>query len=328
MKAITPYMLAALMLLSVSCGKTDLPQNEDYGNNICLRTDIDTPTKAEITDANGLTLYVTETSKNLFSGRRFSPDAATNGIWNTGEPWQSGEYSFFGYAYSEGNGRISSSISNNGRAFHVSQPADSPSADGSNSDFADYLLSYTYNVADGSTRPLVTLQMVHAVSSVELHFVKPAGAAETVVTSASVNNVKFSGTYSVYEHNANSIVWNCTPDDDQTNYSRTVDMTVPETGTGNDGNVSYYPDGSLYFSFLTVQQPVDNVTSPVTIKVDFKIDGIPYSSSFSLDSVQGVSNWMAGTKTRYAIILDSEVRLLGSIVSWKDGGDMEGTLVP
>ena len=87
-------------------------------------------------------------------------------------------------------------------------------------------------------------------------------------------------------------------------------------------------DESLYFSFLTVQQPVDNVTSPVTIDVSYEISGTPYSSSFSLDSVQGVGNWMAGTKTRYAIILDSEVRLLGSIVSWKDGGDMEGTLVP
>lgn len=327
MKTITPYTLAALMLLSVSCGKTDLPQNEDNGNNICLRTDIDTPTKAEITDANGLTLYVTETSKNTFSGRPFSPDAATNGIWNTGTPWRSGEYSFFGYAYSEGNGSISS-ISNNGRAFHVSQPAGTPSADGSNSNFADYLLSYTYIVADGSTRPLVTLQMVHAISSVELHFVKPAGAAGTVVTSASVNNVKYSGTYSVYEHNANSIVWNCTPGDNQTNYSRNTAMTVPETGSGNDGSVSYYSDESLYFSFLTVQQPVDNVTSPVTIDVSYEISGTPYSSSFSLDSVQGVGNWMAGTKTRYAIILDSEVRLLGSIVSWKDGGDMEGTLVP
>lgn len=321
-------MLAALMLLSASCGKTNLPQNGDSGNNICLRTDIDTPAKAEITDANDLTLYVTETSKILFSSRELTPDNATNGIWNTGEKWQSGEYSFFGYAHSAGSGIISN-ISNNGREFHVTQPAGTPSSDGSNSNFADYLLSYTYNVADGSTRPLVTLQMVHAVSSVELHFVKPAEAAETVVTSASVNNVKFSGTYSVYEHNANSIVWNCTPDDSQTtDYSSNTEMTVPETGSGNDGSVSYYSDESLYFSFLTVQQPVDNVTSPVTIKVDFKIDGIPYSSSFSLDSVQGVSNWMAGTKTRYAIILDSEVRLLGSIVSWKDGGDMEGTLVP
>lgn len=327
MKTITPYTLAALMLLSVSCGKTDLPQNEDNGNNICLRTDIDTPTKAEITDANGLTLYVTETSKNTFSGRPFSPDAATNGIWNTGRPWQAGEYSFFGYAYSESSGEITN-IDNNGRGFHIQQPTDTPSADGKNSDFADYLLSYTCPVADGSTRPLVTLQMVHAVSSVELHFVKPAGAAETTVTSASVNKVKYSGTYSVYEHNANSIVWNCTPGDNQTNYSRNTAMTVPETGTGNDGNVSYYPDGSLYFSFLTVQQPVDNVTSPVTIDVSYEIGGTPYSSSFSLDSVQGVGNWMAGTKTRYAIILDSEVRLLGSIVSWKDGGDMEGTLVP
>ena len=327
MKTITPYTLAALMLLSVACGKTDLPQNEDSGNNICLRTDIDIPTKAEITDASGLTLYVTETSKNQFSSREFIPDDATNGIWNTGIPWQSGEYSFFGYAHSAGSGRISN-ISNNGREFHVTQPEGTPSSVGSNSDFADYLLSYTYIVADGSTRPLVTLQMVHAVSSVELHFVKPAGAAETVVTSASVNNVKYSGTYSVYEHNANSIVWNCTPDDNPTNYLRTGDMTVPETGTGNDGNVSYYPDGSLYFSFLTVQQPVDNVTSPVTIDVSYKIGGTQYSSTFSLDSVQGVGNWMAGTKTRYAIILDSEVRLLGSIVSWKDGGDMEGTLVP
>lgn len=328
MKTTMSYMLAALMLLSVSCGKTlPAPDKEDKGDCICLRTDIETPSKAEITDATSLTLYVTETAKNTFTNRGFDPNAATNGIWNTGIRWQPGEYSFFGYAYSESNGTIRS-ISDNGRGFHIRQPAGTPSADGKNSAFADYLLSYTCPVADGNTRPLVTLQMVHAVSSVELHFVKPAGAAETTVTSASVYNVKYSGTYSVYEHNANTIVWNCTPDDYSTTYSSSRQMNVPETGTGTDGGTSYFPEGSLYFSFLTVQQPVDNVTSPVTIDVEYEIGGTPYSSSFSLDSVQGVSNWMAGTKTRYTIILDSEVRLLGSIASWRDGGDMEGTLVP
>jgi len=37
---------------------------------------------------------------------------------------------------------------------------------------------------------------------------------------------------------------------------------------------------------------------------------------------------MAGTKTRYAVVLDSEARLYGSIAPWNDGGEMEGSMIP
>lgn len=75
-----------------------------------------------------------------------------------------GEYSFHAYMYS---GSSISNISDKGRSLTITQPAGAPSADGSNSDFSDYLLSYTYYVSDGDTRPLVELRMVHATSSVE-----------------------------------------------------------------------------------------------------------------------------------------------------------------
>lgn len=66
----------------------------------------------------------------------------------------------------------------------------------------------------------------------------------------------------------------------------------------------------------------------MTIEVEYEINGSTFCSSFSLDKVHGVSNWMAGTKTRYAIVLDSEARLYGSIEPWGDGGEMEGSMIP
>lgn len=239
-----------------------------------------------------------------------------------------GEYSFHAYMYS---GSGISNISDKGRSLTITQPAGAPSADGSNSDFSDYLLSYTYYVSDGDTRPLAELRMVHATSSVELHFIKPAGASETRVLKASMSGVRYSATYSVTNHADNDVRWAVTPVGDRISYRRSTDgqggesvFTVPETGA--DG--SMFPEGSLYFSFLTCQQPVDNAGSPVTIQVDYEINGSPFGSSFSLDKVHGVSNWMAGTKTRYAIVLDSEARLYGSIEPWGDGGEMEGSMIP
>ena len=325
MKRFLEYLMLLLVLLTVSCSsETYIPEEDSAENYICFMAFTETMTKGEIDAVSDIeNLYVTETLNNTFKNEQLQ--LQQNGICRTNEPWTSGAYSFFGYAQSNGRGSIYP-ITDNGRSFAITQPqsgsGDVPSSDGSNSDFADYLLSYTNYVEDGSSRPLVTLQLVHAVSSVELHFVKPAGASETIVESASVNGVHYSASYSVNDHTADNISWTCSRSEEATtNYSReTTDFKVPEMADGN----TYFPDGSLYFSFLTVQQPVDNIT----IDVSFSVAGTEHTASFSLDSVTGVSNWMAGTKTRYSIVLDTEVRISGSITQWNDGGEMEGTLVP
>lgn len=325
MKRLLEYLMFLPVLLTVSCSsETYIPDEDSAENYICFMAFTETMTKGEIDAVSDIVnLYVTETLNNSFTGSALQ--FQQNGICRTNVPWTSGAYSFFGYAQSNGRGSIYSSITDNGRSFAITQPVsgsgDVPSSDGSNADFADYLLSYTNYVEDGSSRPLVALQLVHAVSSVELHFVKPAGASETIVEGASVNGVHYSASYSVNDHTADNISWTCSRSEATTNYSReTTDFKVPEMTDGN----TYFPAGSLYFSFLTVQQPVDNIT----IDVSFSVAGTKHSASFSLDSVTGVSNWMAGTKTRYSIVLDTEVRISGSITQWNDGGEMEGTLVP
>lgn len=330
MKRFATYVLVTAAILS-GCGRTLVPDGAD--GFIHVRAGIasvsESPlSKAEINGGNAMsnTLYLNETLRNSFSDEVLNNPA--NGIYSTGETWQSGEYSFHAYMYS-GDGILN--IADKGRSLTITQPYGEPSADGSNSDFSDYLLSYTYYVSDGDTRPLVELRMVHATSSVELHFIKPAGASETRVLGASMSGVRNSATYSVTNHADNDVRWAVTPVGDRISYRRSTDgqggesvFTVPEAGA--DG--SMFPEGSLYFSFLTCQQPVDNSGSPVTIQVDYEINGSPFSSSFSLDKVHGVSNWMAGTKTRYAIVLDSEARLYGSIEPWGDGGEMEGSMIP
>ena len=324
MKRFLEYLMLLLALLTVSCSsETYIPEEDSAENYICFMAFTETMTKGEIDAVSDIeNLYVTETLNNTFKNVQLQ--LQQNGICRTNEPWTSVAYSFFGYAQSNGRGSIYP-ITDNGRSFAITQPqsgsGDVPSSDGSNSDFADYLLSYTNYVEDGSSRPLVTLQLVHAVSSVELHFVKPAGASETIVESASVNGVHYSASYSVNDHNSDNISWTCTRGTQTTNYYReNQNFEVPEMVDGN----TYFPSGSLYFSFLTVQQPVDNITIDVT----FSVAGIKHTASFSLDSVTGVANWKKKKKTRYSIVLDTEVRISGSITQWNDGGEMEGTLVP
>lgn len=326
MKRFLEYLMLLLVLLTVSCSsETYIPEEDSAENYICFMAFTETMTKGEIDAVSDIdNLYVTETLNNTFTNKQLQ--LQQNGICRTNVPWTSDAYSFFGYALSNEYGSDVYSITDNGRSFGITQPVpgsngDVPSSDGSNSAFVDYLLSYTNYVEDGSSRPLVTLQFVHAVSSVELHFVKPVGAAVTIVESASVNGVHYSASYSVNDHTADNISWTCTRGTQTTNYYReNQNFEVPEMVDGN----TYFPSGSLYFSFLTVQQPVDNITIDVT----FSVAGIKHTASFSLDSVTGVANWMAGTKTRYSIVLDTEVRISGSITQWNDGGEMEGTLVP
>lgn len=315
------YLILAAAFLA-SCTKA--PVENPAGDSICFRTDLigvsESPlSKAEIDKAAGQSIYVTESHNWIFNSTP-CPLPAGTGIYRTGQTWESGkEYNFFAYMYDGDDGV--SGISDYGRRFTISQPA-TPSYDGSNSGFSDYLLSYVNYVADGAAKPLVTFGMVHATAAVELHFVKPEGAADTRVLSATMSGVSTSASYSVNDHTATNISWTVDRTDDKADYTRSGgNFTVPEIGA--DG--SYFPDGSLYFSFLACQQPVD----PVTIEVTFKVDGgSQYTVGFPLDQVEGVPNWMAGTKTRYAVVLDSEARLYGSIEDWKDGGEMEGSLVP
>lgn len=313
------YLILAACL--ASCAKT--PVADSAGDSICFRTDLvsvsESPlSKAEIGTAAGRTIYVTETINNIFAGTECRLPQGT-GICKTGMTWTSGqEYDFFAYMYDGGG---VGNISQNGLKFTITQPSE-PSPDGSNSGFSDYLLSYKYYVVDGASKPLVTFEMVHATAAVELYLVKPAGAAETKVLFATMSGVSTGADYSVNVHTGTNISWTVDRTGDTADYSRrTTGFSAPEIGT--DG--SYFPDRSLYFSFLACQQPVD----PVTIEVRFSVAGDrEYTVEFPLDQVEGVPYWMPGTKTRYAVVLDSEARLYGSIEDWKDGGEMEGSLVP
>lgn len=319
MNRLSIYLILAACL--ASCAKT--PVADPAGDSICFRTDLvsvsESPlSKAEIGTAAGRTIYVTETIANTFANNEFLLPQGT-GIYKTGETWTSGqEYDFFAYMC---DGARVSNISQNGLKFTINQPSE-PSHNGSNSDFSDYLLSYKYYVADGASKPLVTFEMVHATAAVELYLVKPAGAAETKVLFATMSGVSTGADYSVNVHTGTNISWTVDRTGDTADYSRrTTGFSAPEIGT--DG--SYFPDRSLYFSFLACQQPVD----PVTIEVRFSVAGDrEYTVEFPLDQVEGVPYWMPGTKTRYAVVLDSEARLYGSIEDWKDGGEMEGSLVP
>lgn len=313
------YLILAACL--ASCTKTPVADSAD--DSICFRTDLvsvsESPlSKAEIGTAAGRTIYVTETIHNIFAGTECQLPQGT-GIYKTVETWTSGqEYDFFAYMCDGGG---VGNISQNGLKFTITQPL-KLSPDGSNSGFSDYLLSYKYYVVDGASKPLVTFEMVHATAAVELYLVKPAGAAGTEVLSATMSGVSIGADYSINVHTGTNISWTVDRTDDTTDYSRSdPDFRAPEIGA--DG--SYFPDESLYFSFLACQQPVD----PVTIEVSFSVAGDrKYTVEFPLDQVEGVPYWMPGTKTRYAVVLDSEARLYGSIEDWKDGGEMEGSLVP
>ena len=172
-----------MALLAAGCNK-----GEDYnsrGPEISFgvsTVEASTRTRAGLTqgDMDKKSVYVYGVQNNttsLYSGAAITEATDGTGRWypSTIRRWVTGaNYSFYGYAYSTNSGLT---IKDDGLTIEVSQPASynyAAEAAG-NSPFIDYLLSYSFKVADGRMRPLVDLQLEHAMTLVDIRVITLSG---------------------------------------------------------------------------------------------------------------------------------------------------------
>ncbi len=122
-------------------------------------------------DINNRSVYVYGVQNNtsrIYNNAPITRDATT-GKWfpSTKRSWAEGSsYSFYGYAYNTMNG-LTLVSGKDALEIEVQQPTTY-----NEEAMIDFLLSYTYKVADGAMKPIVQLHLEHAMSLVEIYVVR------------------------------------------------------------------------------------------------------------------------------------------------------------
>jgi hypothetical protein len=347
------FLVISAVLIVSSCDK------ERTGEGAPILFGIDPVTvvsKSALTiddiNASGTTLYVygtKNTSTSVFAKEPIQRNA--NGIWypqtniNPYKKWENGSsYSFYGIASSadlssDNMEAQASSVStpgidvyNKGFAIKVNQPT---SYD--NSLMIDYLLSRSYTVSNGQTKPLVKLAMEHSMPSVEIYVIK----AEAMY-GARLKNITLSGFYSsgtmtvtsLSPWNSSSLnPWTCTLSGSaNTSYNITGDLSSSQINIENE--IAGTTPTEAKMQIITMRQ---QLTQSAKLAVEYWINErtasssgdnyVLYSETFNLYSFTP-QVWEFGHRIIYTLKVDSGIHLTGTVVPWTDVDYIEGTILP
>ena len=207
------YILLFAVLILSACGK--------IGDEVAIAGSSDIAFNAEHIqrgamtqeDINNRSVYVYGVQNNtsrIYNNAPITRDAAT-GKWfpSTKRSWSEGSsYSFYGYAYNTLNG-LTLVSGKDALEIEVQQPTTY-----NESAMIDFLLSYTYKVADGAMKPIVQLYLEHAMSLVEIYVVR-GNMFDARLTKMTFENIYTSGsmkcTAQAIANSGEHNVWQTTP---------------------------------------------------------------------------------------------------------------------
>lgn len=252
--------------------------------------------------------------------------------------WRAGSsYTFNGFAYTPTNATSSSmlTIKSYGKEIVVNQPSTyNPSQ------MVDYMLSHTFTVADGRVRPLVQLDLEHAMSLVEVRLVKHESINEAYIENVTMSGFFRSATMNciapaVYNSGASN-EWNAAlAGSDDTVYSFT-----PAPYTDQEGRVPMVTkgeEGEVVMAFLAIPQQMEMVN---TLRVSFWVNEkfnfddesepdnfVHHEAEFKLYNYSPIV-WRSGHRVVYTLEVDTGIHLQGVIAPWIDVDYIEGTVLP
>lgn len=341
------FLISAIIIGAVSCEekieKTDAPIL--FGMESLNVTSKSALTQDDI-DAVGTELYVygtQNTSTSIFDKEPIKRNV--NGIWypqttiSPYQKWASGSYSFYGIASSEdlssdNMGQKASSVStpgidvyNKGLGVVVNQPTSYNA-----SAMIDYLLSKNYTVADGTTKPLVKLQMEHTLPSVEIYVIKAEAMYGACIKSITLSGVYSSATLTCTGHktygSSDLNIWNTALSGDQSasyNITGTLASQVAVTNSITDTEAKMQiisvPQQLSNYAVLSIEYWINERTSSTPDNY------VLYSESFNLFGYTPIT-WASGHRIIYTLKVDSGIHLTGAIVRWVDVDYIEGTILP
>ena len=265
-----------------------------------------------------------ELTRDNTTGKWFT----TNNI-NDRPEWKTGNYSFHAYARNPrtGNGLT---ISNNGLEITVSQPASY-----NESAMIDYLLSYVFKATrtdNNSPKPLVQIQLEHAMSAVDVYVVK-GNNFDARLTSLTLRNIYRQGTMKcTSQATANSgerNVWEIQPSgSNNTVYT----FSTPEDNAITIGTSR--EDTNAKMSILCLPQ---QLTASTELEIRYQVNEkysssspdrwVDHTETFQLYNYNPM-NYQPGHRVIYTVTVDSGVNLEGTVTAWKDVDYIEGTVLP
>lgn len=331
-KGLYIFLVFGLAFFTVSCSRQGHLQME--GQPIEFRVsnvDVSAEVKSVLDQdaVNNQEVYVYATRDNAavsgLDDKPVSRDAAT-GRWSpaTEVMWNSGNYVFYGYT-SSGNGIT---VTEHGKRITVTQPESY-----SEQDMSDYLLSYTFTADGGTSRPIVTLALEHAMSLIEIRVVRSPSILDARLESLTVSGFYRSATMTCASpaayrasgaRNSWSISYTGTRDG---NYSLPGgDVVLPSSDAEDeDGTMMRFmavPQTLSQNVVLTVEYTVNEKSSP-----DAADNYQRHSESFVLQNYSP-AEWANGHRVVYMLTVDTGIHLQGMILPWKNVDMIEGTVLP
>lgn len=354
MKAVekhSPLVLLWLLMVLSGCAEV-FDESRTYGTITFGTQEIDvSSTRALIDqdaiDAGGVPVFVhgiMNGSTRLYpvssssQGEQLTQETTT-AKWlpnneNNYKDWVAGNnYSFTSYAYTPSTATSSMlDIEGYGKRVTINQPSTYD-----HNLMVDYMLSHTFTVADGRMRPVVELDLEHAMTLVEVRVVKHESIAE-----AYIESVEMSGFF-------RGATMNCTA---PANYNSgntnkwTVDLLGnPDTVYSIEGGeptdeANRLPmklrneEGCVTLYFLAIPQQMEkNHTLSVSFWVNERFDEgsednfVRHEATFQLYNYTPIV-WSPAHRVVYTLEVDTGIRLLGTIAPWVDVDYIEGTVLP
>ena len=269
---------------------------------------------------------VQNNSTKIFNNVAITRDAAT-GKWfsSTKRNWVEGSnYSFHGYAYNTLNG-LTIDSGKDGLEIEVQQPTTY-----NEEAMIDYLLSYSFKVADGAIKPIVQLYLEHAMSLVEIYVVR-GNMFDARLTKMTFENIYTQGsmkcTSQVIANSGNRNVWEVS-----LSGNNDVVYTYEPTATVVIGDERENTEARMAIMCLP-QQLTANAKLTIEYEVNEKVSAespdnfVTHKEEFQLYNYQPV-NYQSGHRIVYTATVDSGVNLEGVVADWKDVDYIEGTVLP
>ena len=284
--------------------------------------------QTDIDNGTGTVLVcgVQNNSSKIFNNVAITRDAAT-GKWfsATKRNWVEGSnYSFHAYAYNTLNG-LTITSGKDGLEFSVQQPTTYDEEA-----MIDYLLSYSFKVADGAMKPIVQLYLEHAMSLVEIYVVR-GNMFDARLTKMTFENIYTQGsmkcTAQAVANSGSKNVWEVSPSGSN-NVVYTYEPTTPviigdeRNNTEAKMEIMCLPQQLTANTKLTIEYEVNEKISP-----ESPDNFVLHKEEFQLYNYQPV-NYQSGHRIVYTATVDSGVNLEGVVSEWQDVDYIEGTVLP
>ena len=282
--------------------------------------------QSNITSGKVYVYGVQNNSTKIFNNVAITRDAAT-GKWfaSSKKNWVEGSnYSFHAYAYNTNNG-LTITSGKDGLEISVQQPTSYNEAG-----MIDYLLSYSFKVADGAMKPIVQLQLEHAMTLVEIYVVR-GNMFDARLVKMTYENIYSAGTMKctaqAVANSGERNIWEVSPSGDNNvvySYEPTSTVVIGDERTNTDARmmIMCLPQQLTSDTKLTIEYEVNEKISP-----ESPDNFVRHKEEFLLYNYQPI-NYESGHRIVYTVTVDSGVNLEGSVSAWKDVEYIEGTVLP